>query len=161
MARDFYSLSDETRLVLSHNPEKISEEMGKHKSFAYDFLEMRRTDPFAILLPIYNASIRTGAPYCHWDNRMAASRSRYEQIYPKANTVQCLKDKLKAHNETILKFYEAIEDGQLTDREIADIQALIADEIEELTRLNLQLSFQRGQLNNKSANERQTANGRR
>lgn len=146
MAREIYELSDETRLVLSHKPEAIAEEMGKHKSFVYDFLEFRATDPFAKLLPIYNAAIRVGAPYCHWDNRMEASRARYEKIYPSKNTVQCLKEKLEAHNRTILKFYEAIEDGHLNDREIADIQALVNKEIAKLTRLNLQLSAQRGRL---------------
>ena len=143
MSREIYELTDETRLVLSHNPQAIAEEMGKHHSFIYDFLEMRKTDVFAQFLPIYNATIRAGAPFCHWDNRMEASRLRYMKVYARHTTFECLREKLSAHNETILKLYEALDDGELSDSEIRTIQGLIQKEIEELMRLNEQLNLQR------------------
>lgn len=148
MAREIYELSDETRKVLSHNPQAIADEMGKHPSYIYDFLEMRQTDIFAKFVPLYNASIRAGAPFCYWDNRLASSRARYEKIYPVKNTIECFKDKLNAHHETITKVYEAMADGNITEDEIAEIQPLLEKEIAELTRLNLQLNFQRGVLQN-------------
>ncbi len=149
MARDTYELSDETRKVLSHNPQMIAEEMGKHPSHVYDYLEMRQTDIFAKFLPLYNASVRAGAPVCHWDNRLAASRSRYEKIFPTKTTLECLKDKLAAQNQTIIKLYEVLEDGKLSETEIRGLQELINKEMQELLKMNTHLVFELGLLGKK------------
>lgn len=142
MSRELYELTDETRRVLSHNPQAIAEEMGKHHSFIYDFLEMRKTDIFAQFLPLYNATIRAGAPFCHWDNRFAASRHRYLRLFTGKTLIECLTEKITTDAATTRELVDALQDGKTNEAERRRIRMAIAKERENLEVLEITLNLQ-------------------
>lgn len=140
--RQTYRLSDETRAVLTDYVKPISEEMNKSDKYIYAFLSESQTDLFAKFLPLYAAAVRAGAPVCHWDNRLAGIRARYEKINPGKNPAECLTEKIHIHAETTARLVEALSDGKLDEREIKQLRLDIEKERKNLNLLEMILNFQ-------------------
>jgi hypothetical protein len=141
--RQTYSLSDQTRLVLTGHVKPIAFELDKTPSYIYAILADTEPDRFAQFMHLYAACVRAGAPVGHWDNWFEAVKAKYTKVRPDQTAIECLAEKIKSDADTTAKLVDALQDGKIDEREGVEIQGAIDKERETLDRLETHL--RRGQ----------------
>ena len=136
-----YALSDETRKVLTENVGRISEEMDVVDKYLYAILANDKTDPFAPFVRLYAAAVRSGAPVCYYDHKLAAIRARYEKSIPLKTEIDCLTDKINSDADTTSQLVDALKDGVIDAHEAERIQHAIDKERSTLDLLEVHLQF--------------------
>lgn len=134
--RETYSLSTETIKVLKGHESAIADEWNKSAQYVYAILAGTEPDRFARFLGLYAAAVRAGAPVCHWDDKFAAVRARYEKQHARRQTVaECLTEKIGRDAETTARLVDALRDGRVDEDEALRLHALIRLEREVLDEL--------------------------
>lgn len=141
--RHTYDLTDETRKVISGNITRTAEEMNVSDKYLYGILSGDKTDPFAPFEHAYAASVRAGNPVCHWDNKLAAIRTRYEKAVPLKTEIECLTEKINSDADTTSQLVDALKDGVIDSSEAERIQHAIDKERSTLDLLEIHLQFKR------------------
>src|SRR5687767_12621436 len=123
--RHIYTLSNESRKVMSGHVARIAEEADVSDSYIYGILSGDKTDPFSMFQHLYSASARAGAPVCHWDNKLDAIRSRYEKQLPLKTEIECLTAKINANADTSSQMVDALKDGVIDNAEAEKLQRAV------------------------------------
>lgn len=143
--REIYSLTPATEKVLTDNIKQIAFEMDCSDKYLYAMLSEDKTDVYAPFRRLYMAAVRAGAGVCHYDNDMAAIRSRYEKNgVPARETNDCIIEKIQSGSALITKAFETLADGELCERDISELMPLIEREKENLERIEMSLAFRKG-----------------
>jgi hypothetical protein len=139
--RKTHPLSQETIKVMSGNVSRIAEEMDVEPQYVYGILSGVNADRFAQFSFEYAACLRAGAPVCHWDNRLAAIRARYEKNEPTANAFNCLATKIKTDAFMTSQMVDALKDGQIDAVEAKRLMESIKAERDVLNLIETTLQF--------------------
>jgi hypothetical protein len=141
--RHTHELTDETRKVMSGHVKLIALEADISDKHIYGILAGTNTDPFAPFEYYYAAEVRAGAPVCHYDNKLAAIRTRYEKQQPTKPVTACLTDQLNAGAELATGFIEALRDGKIDAHEAERLHPSIDKMRSILDLLETHIQFRR------------------
>ena len=141
--RHDYSLSDETRKVLTSHVGRIADEMDVSDKHLYAILAGTKTDPFAMLVHMYAAAARAGAPVCYWRHKLDAIDARYEKQMPLKTELECLMDKFSLDADLSTKLTDCLKDGVIDDHEAERLQSAIDKAKANLDLLEVRLQFRR------------------
>ena len=141
MARHIYELSDETVKVMARYQQEIADEADVKVQHINGILAGVSTDPFAPFEHYYAASVRAGAPICHYDQKLSAIRARYEKSAPNKSAFDCLADKITRNAEITTELVEALRDGQIDQREADRILNAVKADREVLDTIEVMMQF--------------------
>jgi len=139
--RKTHPLSQETIKVMSGYVADIAEEMDVSPQYVHGILSGVNADRFAQFSHDYAACLRAGASIEHWDNRLAAIRTKYEKAEPQTPIHDCLSTKIRSDASTTAQMVNAMSDGQIDEFEAKRIIEAIADERRILDRIETSLQF--------------------
>jgi hypothetical protein len=146
MAREIYSLTDQTTAVVTDNVGAIAAEMDVSNKYLYAILSEEKTDPYAPFRRLYAAAVRAGAPTCHWEVDLNAIKTRSMKIRPSKTEIECLTEKVMSDADTTAKLVDALRDGDIDEVERRSIITAIEKERRTLDSLEMVLG-----LNSKSS----------
>jgi hypothetical protein len=141
--RHTFDLTDETRKVMNGHVVRISEEANVSDKYIHAILAGTEKDPFAPFEFYYAAEVRAGAPVCHYDNKLAAIRARYEKQVPLSTAIECLTQKIQSDADGTEQWVYALRDGTIEAHEAERLQMAIDKERSILDLLETHLQFKR------------------
>lgn len=137
--RHQYDLTTETSKVINGHAQQIAEEMDVADKYIYRIQGGTETDPFAKFVVFFAASVRAGCDVSHWFNRLEAIEKKYRNLGICRSPFACLADKISGDAITTKRIVTSLEDGEISDKEIAQIQNAIRAERRVLDELELGL----------------------
>lgn len=139
--RHTFDTTKQTIKVLTGHQAEIAEEANVSDKYLYAILAGTETDFFAPFEHYYSACVRAGAPVCHYDNRLAAIRARYEKLAPVKTEFECLSEKINANADTTSRMVDALRDGQINEVEAEKILNAIEKERNVLDIIETMMQF--------------------
>lgn len=147
MAQEYYGLSEATKETLTDNVKRIAIAWDKSTRWVQRILSEGANDWFAYFLSMYTAVAKAGLSTSHWDAELEFVRNRWmKKLSPDAAIVS-FKSKLHSQHETLEKWVEFMEDGQLSCEEIEELERLLVREQDGITLAMQSLKFQKEKLN--------------
>jgi Lhr-like helicase len=127
MAREQYSLSDETFQVLINHESKIAEEYGCHESYIFAIKNQKSPDPFPKFRRMFRAAARSGAKAEIWFHVLAGdlTRARRADVCTSELSAKLL-EKITAGAEAVRVMVDASSDGYIDERECHAILAALS-----------------------------------
>ncbi len=133
--REQYTLSDETRAVLTDNVKAIAGEMDVSTTYIYSFLSNDMTDPFAKFLRLYTACVNAGVDVTPW----MACLSAIKVGASLADIHESLEAKIKYDARTSADLLKALRDGVISEKELRTLRSDLQRERDILDEIDAQL----------------------
>jgi hypothetical protein len=111
--REQYTLSNETRAVLTDNVKAIASEMDVSTTYIYSFLSNDMTDPFAKFLRLYTACVKAGVDVTPWMASLSSIKAQAVEM----DIQDALAEKINCDASTTCKIVRASRDGEIDHRE--------------------------------------------
>lgn len=137
--RHCYELQPETIKAINGHAQNVAEEMDVSDKHIYAILAGTETDPFSKFVVLFSAAVRAGCDVSPWLNRLEAVVGKYRNAGVARSPFECLADKITGDAVTTKKIVKSLEDGSVSDAEIAQIQTAIRAERRVLKELELGL----------------------
>lgn len=131
--RHQYPTSEQTIRTFAGNTEAIAKEADVDPAYLRQILNGQATDPFAPFFHYYKAAIRANVPTDEWD--IAQKKARTKQTKECTTIAACLLKKLETDTATSRKLVEALEDGEMDEREARKILRAVRAERKVLDEL--------------------------
>jgi hypothetical protein len=139
MGRHKFELSKETIAVFNGHSAAIAEEYDCDPSYISQILGKTATDPFSRFVPMFAAAVRAGCDVSPYLNRLEAIVAKYRNMGITRSPFACLADKISGDATTTKRIVASLEDGAISDKEIAQIQNAIRAERRVLNELEMGL----------------------
>jgi hypothetical protein len=146
MRIEYDYLTEETEATLEGNVKAVASGWNKSGSFVYAVLSGGERDYFAPFYEMYKGVVKGGVSTCHWDNALEYARQRYGKKTDVRSETECFKNHTETHSKTMVRFIEALKDGNLNLEEIHDLEKCLNDEETNLQMIRTMLNFKKGVL---------------
>lgn len=148
MPREIFPLSEATRETFEDNVKAICAGWNKCKTHVYNILDGTVADPFPPFYSAYCGTLKGGVSTSHWDADLEYARERFMRHLPPADLAASVSALLKKQNRTIERYFEAVEDGDLSAAEIDAMERLLIAERDAIGKTLHALKLKREQLEN-------------
>lgn len=140
MPKKYYGLSDQTKDTFTDNVKPLAIAWDCCTSFIYQILRSEKSDVYPPFQELYASLCKAGISTREYDSDMEMIRAKYSKNVTPREVSACFKEKLHSHNQTLERYVEFLEDGELSAEEIAELERLLEkeDQARTLIRQGLQ-----------------------
>jgi hypothetical protein len=146
MPRESYPLSEATKDVLTDNVKAMSSGWDKSKTHIYNILDETTQDPFPEFRSMYRGAAKAGLSRQPWRDELDIIDARYSGNQSVADAALCFKDKLRSHNQTLERYMEFLEDGEIDADEMAELERLLQREQDDIDLIRNALKLKRSHI---------------
>lgn len=141
MARHIYTLSQETRSILTPHVQEIADEAGVTDKYLYQMLAGTETDPFVKFHNLlYAPAVRRGIDVSPWDAKLTGTRTRFITVSGQHKTfAELLAEAINSSAESATRLAAVLLDNNPTEAEEKAICEAVERNIQKLENISAKM----------------------
>lgn len=143
MPKKIFGLSEQTKETLTDNVKAMAAAWDCSTSFLYQILKEEKADVYPPFREFYVSMLRAGISTEQFDSDLEFERDRHAKRIGTADASEYFKDKIHRHNQLLERYVECLTDGEIDDRESAELERLLEKELDAINLIRQALKLKR------------------